>query len=248
MKLQEKALKFFLITVSLIVGVLLGLQLTRTSEEDKLVAQINKSLQKTVSITINFKDVDLHRTMFGSGVFISPNGYILTTKHIFKYNNQIVKIEMPIFIELSSGEIIAGELVKVSPKFDLALIKTWSLKNNPYAKLENPNNLKIGQIVYAIGDPFGFKFSVTKGILSQLYVDFSSNYNLNQSDVAINLGNSGGPLFNSLGKLVGINIGLYNRFSKSYCGLTFSVQSGQCMEFLVWCAKEIPELRSQPWK
>ena len=135
----------------------------------------------------------------GSGFIISPDGYVLTNNHVIDGADEIL-------VRLSDRSELKAKLVGTDPRTDVAVLKIEG-KDLPTAKLGNSNKLKVGEWVLAIGSPFGFDHSVTKGIVSakgrslpnDTYVPFI------QTDVAINPGNSGGPLFNMAGEVVCIN-------------------------------------------
>ena len=129
-------------------------------------------------------------------------------------------------------------------------VKVDFYQTTPYVNIADPRGLKVGQEVIAIGSPAGLSFSVTNGIISALYRDFNHAYNVTQSNTAINPGNSGGPLFNLKGELVGINsffIMARPEFPV-FTGLGFSVQSGQCIEFLTDAAKKFKDMKKYTLK
>lgn len=147
----------------------------------------------------------------GSGVIISENGYILTNEHVAgeKYSN--------CYVTLEDGKVYNGSVVWADANIDLAILKIEAYKLN-YLELSDSDNVFLGQDVYAIGNPIGFEFqrTVTKGIISginrtlkieNLEDDENSSYmeDLIQTDSTINEGNSGGPLINEKGKIIGIN-------------------------------------------
>ncbi len=143
---------------------------------------------------------DFHRQSLGSGVLISDDGYILTNHHVIKDAN-IIKVRL-----YKSKEDVEATVVGKDPKIDIALLKI-NKNNLPYAKLGDSEKMEVGDWVIAIGNPFGLSHTVTKGIISAKgrvigtgpYDDFI------QIDAPINFGNSGGPLFNLKGEVVGIN-------------------------------------------
>jgi serine protease Do len=136
----------------------------------------------------------------GSGFIISQDGYILTNDHVVDGADEIK-------VKLSDGREFAGEIRGLDPKLDLALIKIDAGEDLPVAKLGDSEEIKIGEWVMAIGNPFGLEQTVTVGIVSAKgrvigagpYDDFI------QTDASINPGNSGGPLFNMQGEVIGIN-------------------------------------------
>lgn len=152
----------------------------------------------------------------GSGFIISPDGYVLTNNHVIQDADEIV-------VRLSDRSELKAKLVGTDPRTDVAVLKIDG-KNLPTVKLGDSDKLKVGEWVLAIGSPFGFDHSVTKGIVSakgrtlpnDSYVPFI------QTDVAINPGNSGGPLFNMNGEVVGINSQIFTR-SGGFMGLSFAI-------------------------
>jgi serine protease Do len=136
----------------------------------------------------------------GSGVIISGEGYILTNNHVVTGADEIVA-------KLSDGREFKGTIKGTDEKLDLALIKIEATEQLPVATLGDSDELKVGEWVMAIGNPFGLSQTVTAGIVSAKgrvigsgpYDDFI------QTDASINPGNSGGPLFNAQGEVVGIN-------------------------------------------
>jgi protease_degS: periplasmic serine peptidase DegS len=143
----------------------------------------------------------------GTGLIVTDNGYILTNAHVSgeKYST--------CYVTLETGEVFTGNVVWSDMDVDLAILKI-SAKNLIYAKLGDSDNIKVGEKVYAIGNPIGFEFerTVTSGIISAIdrtikIEEEEDSYmsNLIQTDATINLGNSGGPLINIDGEVVGIN-------------------------------------------
>ncbi|WP_299725523.1 trypsin-like peptidase domain-containing protein [uncultured Endozoicomonas sp.] len=142
----------------------------------------------------------------GSGVIVSPDGYILTNHHVIQNASRLL-------ITLLDGREIKAALVGTDPESDLAVLKI-GLKNLPYLNLVDSSKAEIGDVVLAIGNPFGLGQTVTMGIISatgrndlqlNIYEDFI------QTDAAINIGNSGGALVNAYGDLVGISTLLFSR-------------------------------------
>lgn len=182
--------------------------------------------------------------VLGSGVFISPKGYILTCAHLFNFFKEIKTIT----VQSPTGDTVFGTLKIVGQGVDLALVKVDFDKVTPYVEIADPRDLRVGQEVIAIGSPLSLSFSVSQGIISALYRDFQSAYNVTQSNTAINPGNSGGPLFNMKGELVGINSFMISPVSEAvFTGLGFSVQCGQIIEFLVDAKRKYPDIRERKW-
>jgi serine protease Do len=159
------------------------------------------------------------RRGLGSGVIVSPEGVILTNAHVVKQADEIK-------VTLSDKRSFDAKVIGVDPESDIAVIKIKA-KNLPIAKLGNSDSLKVGEIVLAVGNPFGLSQTVTSGIVSAKgrtnmgiidYEDFI------QTDAAINPGNSGGPLVNMNGEVVGINTAIASR-SGGYQGIGFAIPS-----------------------
>ncbi|WP_297323912.1 DegQ family serine endoprotease [Nitrosomonas sp.] len=152
----------------------------------------------------------------GSGFIISSDGYILTNAHVVETADEVT-------VKLNDKREFVAEIIGTDRKTDIALIKI-NATDLPRVTQGNPENLRVGEWVIAIGSPFGFEHSVTAGIVSakgrslaqENYVPFI------QTDVAINPGNSGGPLFNMKGEVVGINSQIYSR-TGGFMGLSFAI-------------------------
>ena len=238
-------------TLSVLVLAGLGLvYFELQTPKEPYVNVVAKSLPTTVSIKVGYKDLGVMpedvfvRVFGGAGVCVHKDGYILTVAHLFSHK---LKQEF-IVVETYDGRVSTASLRSIDVQNDLALIKVDSMTID-VASLADPRTLAIGERVFAIGSPKGLDFTVTAGIISALYRDLGPHYNITQSDVSINPGNSGGPLFNMKGEVVGINsfFIIATPGMPVFSGLGFSVQSGQCLEFLVRCAKtEIP-LRKYQW-
>lgn len=159
----------------------------------------------------------------GSGFIISKDGYILTNAHVVESANEIK-------VRLTDKREFNAKVIGVDRKTDVALLKI-DADDLPVVTQGNPEQLKVGEWVVAIGAPFGFENTVTAGIVSakgrslaqESYVPFI------QTDVAINPGNSGGPLFNMKGEVVGINSQIYSR-TGGFMGLSFAIPIDVAME------------------
>jgi len=153
----------------------------------------------------------------GSGVIVSPEGYILT-------NNHVVEAADEIEIALADGRKAAAKLVGTDPETDLAVIKI-SLKDLPAITLAQVDQTRVGDVVLAIGNPFGVGQTVTMGIVSALgrnHLGINTFENFIQTDAAINPGNSGGALVDTNGNLLGINTAIYSRTGGSL-GIGFAI-------------------------
>lgn len=164
----------------------------------------------------------------GAGVFVSPNNHVLTCDHLF-WLEEIRGIT----VCTSDGTCTAGEILHQEKNLDLALLQANFDLPTPYARIADPRKLRVGQEVLAVGSPLGFAYSVSHGIISALNRDNLGVFNMTQSDAFLNPGNSGGPLFNLKGEIIGINSRIVPPVPANiFTGLGFSVQSGQIVEFL----------------
>ena len=138
----------------------------------------------------------------GSGVIITPDGFILTNNHVIE-NTQNIEVM------LTSGESFPGQLIGTDPATDLALVRILA-NDLSHAELGDSEKLRVGQLVIAIGNPYGFQSTVSTGVVSALERAIRSTEgrlieNVIQTSVPLNPGNSGGPLDDSRGKIIGIN-------------------------------------------
>ena len=159
----------------------------------------------------------------GSGFIVSADGYILTNAHVVESADEIL-------IRLTDKREFKARVIGADKRTDVALIKIEA-STLPTVRFGDPGALKVGEWVVAIGSPFGFDNSVTAGIVSakgrslpqENYVPFI------QTDVAVNPGNSGGPLFNMKGEVVGINSQIYSR-SGGFMGISFAIPIDVAMD------------------
>lgn len=152
----------------------------------------------------------------GSGFIVSPDGLILTNAHVVDGAQEVV-------VKLTDRREFKAKVIGVDKQTDVAVIKI-DAKNLPTVQLGDPSQVRVGEPVLAIGSPYGFENTVTAGIVSaksrslpdDTYVPFI------QTDVAVNPGNSGGPLFNQRGEVIGINSQIYSQ-TGGYQGLSFAI-------------------------
>ena len=159
----------------------------------------------------------------GSGVFIDPRGYVLTNYHVVE---DAVDIKITTQDRHGNEKTYMASPVAADQALDIALLKIKEGGTFPYLELNAEKNLKVGNIVIAIGYPFGFKQTVTSGIISalnaKLPVEGKRYEHLIQTDAAINPGNSGGPLLNINGEIIGINTAIASP-SGAFAGMGFAV-------------------------
>jgi len=152
----------------------------------------------------------------GSGFVVSPDGYIMTNAHVVDNATEVT-------VRFTDRREYSAKVIGIDERTDVAVLKIEA-EGLPYVRLGDPEGLKVGEWVVAIGSPFGFENSVTAGIVSaksrslpgDAYTPFI------QTDVAVNPGNSGGPLFNLKGEVVGINSQIYSR-TGGYQGVSFAI-------------------------
>ena len=153
----------------------------------------------------------------GSGVVVSPNGYILTNQHVVEAADEIQ-------VALADGKTVPAHVVGSDPETDLAVLKI-NASELPAITFAEPDSLKVGDWVLAVGNPFGVGQTVTAGIVSALgrtHLGINTFENFIQTDAAINPGNSGGALVDASGNLVGINSAIYSRTGGSQ-GIGFAI-------------------------
>ena len=169
----------------------------------------------------------------GSGVLISPDGLIWTAAHVVQSAEEVQ-------VEFLDGDIYAGEVVTSNEEADVALVRIaeeFKLKNKAVAKIGDSDALGVGEDVFVLGAPHGFKQSLSRGILSgrfspeNLSNDFVEIEFL-QTDAAINPGNSGGPMFNMRGEVVGIASRIYTN-SGGFEGIGFAMSSNVANSLLM---------------
>jgi serine protease Do len=154
------------------------------------------------------RDLDAPRQGSGSGFIIDRDGYILTNHHVIENADRIA-------VTLADGRVFRAEVVGVDPAIDVALIRVSDGRDLPWAPLGNSDELRVGEWVCAIGNPLGYVHSVTVGVVSFIgrkLFDASLDAYI-QTDAAINFGNSGGPLINARGEVIGINSAISSRAS-----------------------------------
>jgi serine protease Do len=214
--------------------------LTKTGEAMASVVEavkpavVNISTVKTVRLRDPFFDDPFFRRFFGepfgiprerrqtglgSGVIVDPSGYILTNNHVIRGADEIK-------VTLFDKREFRGKVIGTDPKTDLAVVKI-DAKDLPYIELGDSDKLKVGELVIAIGNPYGLNQTVTMGIVSatgRANVGIADYEDFIQTDAAINPGNSGGALVNAKGELVGINTAIFST-TGGYQGIGFAIPS-----------------------
>ncbi len=157
-------------------------------------------------------------TALGSGFIISADGYVVTNNHVIENADQIE-------IEFFDGRLMEASVVGTDPKTDVALLKVAAQDKLSFVNFGDSNKSKVGDWVLAIGNPLGQGFSVSAGIISARGRALSGSYDdFIQTDAAINRGNSGGPLFNMDGEVIGVNTAILSPNGGSI-GIGFSMSS-----------------------
>jgi len=223
---MQKEKIIYLLFILVIAGLVL-LQFSNQND-NKFVLASEKAISSVVTIyttnTTNSIKNSYQRSRYantkniGSGVVISQEGHIVTNSHLLIPNGQII-------IGHKNGEMSEGILVGKDDDSDIAVIKTDVEFPMLPIEVGNSSDVRIGDKVLAIGNPYNIGLSVTSGIISATGRDYGNPYlELIQTDAAINPGNSGGALVNEEGYLVGINTKIYSQ-SGSYEGLGFAIPS-----------------------
>lgn len=150
----------------------------------------------------------------GSGFIVSADGFVLTNAHVVEGADEV-------YVTLTDKREFKAKIIGFDKRTDVAVVKIEG-NNLPRLAIGDPNKLRVGEWVIAIGSPFGLENTVTAGIISAKARDTGEYLPLIQTDVAVNPGNSGGPLINMRGEVVGINSQIYSR-SGGYMGISFAV-------------------------
>ena len=155
----------------------------------------------------------------GSGVIISEDGYIVTNNHVIKDANELE-------VTLNNKKIYKAKLIGTDSKMDIALLKIDADEKLPYSTFADSDQVKVGEWVLAVGNPYNLTSTVTAGIVSAKARNLDTNgiQSFIQTDAAVNPGNSGGALVNTRGELIGINT-MISSPTGSYAGYSFAIPS-----------------------
>lgn len=204
------------------------------------VTDFTEASKKTLDAVVHVKNKSIHtsRNTFedlfygrssgqriqigtGSGVIVSPDGYIITNNHVINGANEIE-------IVLNDKKTYTGELIGTDATNDIALVKVDADKELPYVTFGDSDSVRVGEWVLAVGNPYNLTSTVTAGIISAKGRDVLNNNNTTESylqtDAVVNSGNSGGALVNTRGELIGINT-MIKSTTGSYIGYSFAVPS-----------------------
>lgn len=197
----------------------------KMTQEEILQQQVPEILKRFFGnqVIIPQQRVPQEKTAYGSAFFISKDGYLLTNHHVVEDASKVT-------IMLSDRREIDAKIVGSDERTDVALLKVEG-NNYPALTTGNVDQLKVGQPVLAIGSPFGFDYSASAGIVSAKSRNMMGETSVPfiQTDVALNPGNSGGPLFNQQGQVVGVNSRIFSG-TGGYMGLSFSIPIDVAMD------------------
>jgi S1-C subfamily serine protease len=212
-----------------------------SSGDDELLDSYSKTITRSVAkagpavvnIRVHGANRDRRRgpESGGSGFVIAPDGFILTNSHVVHGSSRME-------VTLADGRVFDGVLIGDDPETDLAVVRI-NASQLVYAQFGNSKSIRVGQIAIAIGSPFGFQQTVTAGVVSALGRSMRSQSgrlidNVIQTDAALNPGNSGGPLVNSRGEIIGVNTAIILPAQ----GICFAIASNTAGFVAAWLIKE----------
>jgi len=201
---------------------------TKVSEEELAKAQTVELLRQFFGdrIRIPGAQTPAIEYNYGTGFFVTSDGYLLTNHHVIAGADKIT-------VTLNDRTELDATLVGSDERSDVAVLKVKAMpgKSYPALPMGDSNAVKVGEPVLAIGSPFGFDYSASAGIVSAKSRNFSRDISVPfiQSDVALNPGNSGGPLFNRNGQVIGINSRIFSG-TGGYMGLSFSIPINEALD------------------
>lgn len=193
----------------------LATEVTRTNA---IVTAVKNS--KDSIVTIKITKASGAKEVAGTGVVVDERGLIVTNKHVIGSGRGVV-------VAFADGAEVSGDVLMADPRFDLAIVRVKAGKTLPAMRLTTAQDLMVGEDVIAIGHPYGYVNTVSRGIISALgrQITLPSGdvlEGLIQTDASINPGNSGGPLLNINGELIGINVALREGAN----GIAFAINAG----------------------
>ena len=192
-------------------------------DKNKFVSATENSIESVVTIYSYKNNRSYVNNNIGSGVIFSKDGYIVTNYHIIS-DNKFIKIK------LNNGQEFDAKIIGGDINADIAVLKIQSSEELKPINISDSDDLKIGDKVLAIGNPYGIGISVSSGIISATGRDYGNPYlELIQTDAAINPGNSGGALINENGNLIGINTKIFSR-TGGFQGLGFAIPSNNIVQ------------------
>ncbi len=210
--IADSSLRFVLNEDAPLLGYGLSIQPSAAEQDDELLDAYSRAVVNVVStvgpavVAIRVRQLPRSPRFggegAGSGVIIATDGFVLTNNHIVEHASDVE-------VSVTDGRLLPAQLVGTDPATDLAIVRV-SVSNLPTAELGNSDALRVGQLAIAIGNPLGFQSTVSAGVVSALGRALRGQSgrlieNVIQTDVALNPGNSGGPLVNSRGQVIGIN-------------------------------------------
>ena len=194
-----------------------------SNKQDRFVSAAENSIESVVTVHSYNNNRNYSNNNIGSGVIFSQDGYIVTNFHIIS-GNKFIKIK------LNDGQEFDAKIIGGDANADIAVLKIKSNEQLKPINISDSSELKIGDKVLAIGNPYGIGISVSSGIISATGRDYGNPYlELIQTDAAINPGNSGGALINENGNLIGINTKIFSR-TGGFQGLGFAIPSNNIVQ------------------
>lgn len=197
----------------------------KMSQEELLQQQVPEILRRFFGnqVIIPQQQIPQEKTGYGSAFFISKDGYLLTNHHVVEDASKVT-------IVLNDRRELDATVVGSDERTDVALLKVQG-SSYPELRTGNVDQLRVGEPVLAIGSPFGFDYSASAGIVSAKMRNMMGETSVPfiQTDVALNPGNSGGPLFNQRGEVVGVNSRIFSG-TGGYMGLSFSIPIDVAMD------------------
>jgi serine protease Do len=216
------------LTIALITPVTFAQDKTTLSRTTPVVVAVKKTIGGVVAIRVPRPG---EKDMIGAGIIVDESGVIITNRHVTGGNKQLK-------VRLNDGADLTGEVVLTEPDLDLAILQINTTRKLTVLRLGPTNDLMVGETVLAIGSPYGFEATVSRGIISALNREITMPNDvlmtgLIQHDAPINPGNSGGPLVNINGEVIGINVAMRDGAQN----IAFTINAGTVQGFLTKYSK-----------